>query len=55
MQALALVGLLISAVGVAGYLVGIADPYPGRAFSLTLLMIGVTLVLVGRGERGVEA
>jgi len=55
MQALALAGLLLSAVGVAGYVVGITEPYPGRAFSLTLLMVGITLALVGRGEQGVEA
>ena len=31
----------------AGYAVGIAVAYPGRAFSITLFMIGATLVVVG--------
>lgn len=39
-------GLL--AVGLAGYAVGLAVAYPGRAFSLTAVMVGTALVIVGR-------
>ncbi|WP_262178575.1 hypothetical protein [Haloarcula laminariae] len=43
-------GLVLSAGGVAGYLVGLAAPFPGRAFSLTAVMVGVTLFAVGRSD-----
>lgn len=46
-QALA-AGVLLTLLGLAGYGVGTAVSYPGRAFSLTALMVGVTLVLVSR-------
>ena len=42
-------GVVCTAVGVAGYLLGIAVPYPGRALSVTAVMVGVTLFAVGRG------
>lgn len=40
-------GTAITVVGVAGYAVGTAVAYPGRAFSLTAVMVGLTLVAVG--------
>jgi len=43
-------GLLCTVGGVAGYIVGVAVPYPGRAFSVTALMLGVTLLAVGRSN-----
>ncbi|WP_324662863.1 hypothetical protein [Haloarcula sediminis] len=43
-------GLALSAGGVVGYLVGVAAPFPGRAFSLTAVMVGVTLLAVGRSD-----
>ena len=43
-------GLRLSVAGVAGYLVGVAAPFPGRAFSLTAVMVGVTLLAVGRSD-----
>ncbi|WP_232700371.1 hypothetical protein [Halobacterium wangiae] len=40
-------GLGLTGVGVAGYLLGIATPYPGRAFSVTAVIVGVTLASIG--------
>ena len=37
-------GLLV--VGFIGYVVGIYVAYPGRAFSLTAIMVGVTLIAI---------
>lgn len=42
-------GLVLSAGGLAGYAVGLVVAYPGRAFSMTLLMVGITIVAVGAG------
>jgi hypothetical protein len=43
-------GLAVTAagVGVAGYLAGIATAYPGRAFSVTAVIVGITLASIGR-------
>lgn len=43
-------GLGLSAIGVAGYLYGIAVSYPGRAFSITAIMAGITFVAIGRAK-----
>jgi hypothetical protein len=48
MNTVAGVGLLLTVGGVAGYVVGLAAPFPGRAFALTAVMVGVTLLAVGR-------
>jgi hypothetical protein len=45
-------GLVLTVVGVVGYLVGIDVSYPGRAFSLTALMVGITLLALTAGEGG---
>lgn len=51
-------GLVLTVGGVIGYGIGVAgdvgvvDPYPGRAFTVTGVMIGITLMAVGLGERG---
>jgi hypothetical protein len=37
-------GLIV--LGLVGYLAGVRIAYPGRAFSLTALMVGVTLVAI---------
>lgn len=42
------VGVAATLLGLVGYVAGISVSYPGRAFSLTLLMFGMALVLVGR-------
>jgi hypothetical protein len=41
-------GLALTALGFGAYAVGVWTPYPGRAFSLTALMVGVTLAAIGR-------
>ena len=46
-RSLALGGAL-TAAGVVGYAAGIATQYPGRAFSVTAVMVGLTLLVVGR-------
>lgn len=39
-------GIILAVVGTAGYLVGITTSYPGRAFTVTLVMLGTTLVAI---------
>lgn len=40
-------GASLTLVGIGAYAVGIFVAYPGRAFSLTALMVGVSLLAVG--------
>ncbi len=40
-------GIALCALGVAGYAIGVGQPYPGRAFSVTGVMVGVTLLAIG--------
>lgn len=55
------VGIALSVLGVVGYAAGVATAYPGRALSVTALMVGLTLVAIGRslapadGTRGGES
>ncbi len=49
-----LVGAGLTGVGVCGYALETIVAYPGRAFSLTAVMIGITLVAIG-GRRGTGA
>ncbi|WP_132059852.1 hypothetical protein [Halorussus amylolyticus] len=42
-----LAGLALTVAGLAGYLVGITAPYPGRAFSVSGVMVGITLLAIG--------
>lgn len=44
-------GIATTGLGVVGYLAGLVAAYEGRAFSLTAVMIGITLVAVGSGGR----
>ncbi|WP_435318157.1 hypothetical protein [Haloarchaeobius sp. TZWSO28] len=47
-------GAALTMLGLVGYGIGVVAPYPGRAFSVTGVMIGLTLAAVGsdfgRGE-----
>lgn len=43
------VGIGLSTAGLAGYGLGLAVAYPGRALSLTALMAGIALAAVGAG------
>ncbi|WP_410764458.1 hypothetical protein [Haloferax sp. DFSO60] len=40
-------GILVTVLSVGGYVLGITVAYPGRAFTVTALMIGLTLWAVG--------
>jgi len=40
-------GGLITVAAVAGYAVGVYAAYPGRALTLTGMMVGITLVAIG--------
>ncbi|WP_254271679.1 hypothetical protein [Haloarcula marina] len=54
MTPVSLVGLVLSVGGFVGYVVGVLAPYPGRAFSLTALMVGLTVLAVGMSGNGEE-
>ena len=45
-------GLVLSAVGFVGYAVGVWMVYPARSFSVTALMVGITLAAIGRSLDG---
>jgi hypothetical protein len=42
-------GVAATVVGVAGYVAGVATPYPGRAFSVTAVIVGITLLSITTG------
>jgi hypothetical protein len=48
MNRLVTAGGVLTALGVVGYVVGVTTPYPGRAFSVTGVMVGVTLLSIAR-------
>lgn len=41
------VGGALTVVGAAGYVAGTQAVYPGRAFSVTAVMVGITLLAIG--------
>jgi hypothetical protein len=47
MRALRVFGLGLTALSVAGYVAGVWIAYPGRAFSVAGVMVGVTLLAIG--------
>jgi len=49
MQRTLAAGLACCALGLLGYVVGVYYAYPGRAFSVTAVMLGVTLLAVSDG------
>ncbi|MFC7080366.1 hypothetical protein [Halorussus caseinilyticus] len=42
-------GGALTAAGLVGYVAGLTSPYPGRAFSVTGVMVGITLLAIGYG------
>lgn len=54
METNVVVGLGLSGLGLAGYTVGVFVPYPGRAFTATAVMVGVTLLAVSDWTGGVD-
>jgi hypothetical protein len=47
MNRLLLAGVVLTVLSLLGYVVGVLEPYPGRAFSVTGVMVGVTLLALG--------
>jgi hypothetical protein len=45
-------GTALTVLGVVGYGLGVVAPYPGRSFSMTGLMVGLTLLAVADGGTG---
>jgi hypothetical protein len=45
-------GTALTVLGVVGYDLGVVAPYPGRSFSMTGLMMGLTLLAVADGGTG---
>lgn len=43
-------GAALTAASALGYVVGVLAAYPGRAFALSGLMVGITVVAVSAGE-----
>jgi len=41
------VGVALLGLGLAGYVAGVLTPYPGRAFTITAVMVGITLAAIG--------
>ena len=50
MNTVLLIGMLLTGVGIIGYVIGISMAFPGRAFSVTAVMVGLTLVAIGRSK-----
>ena len=48
-------GVALTVLSSVGYAIGVVAPYPGRAFSLTGLMVGLALLSVGGGRALAEA
>ena len=46
MNRLVVAGTLLIALGVVGYAAGVFVAFPGRSFSVTAVMIGITLVAI---------
>lgn len=53
MNRLLAAGLLLVVVGVLGYAVGVLADYPARGFSVTAVMVGITLIAVRAADEGV--
>jgi hypothetical protein len=43
-------GLVLSVVGLAAYVAGLWVAYPARSFSVTAVMVGLTLAAIGRSS-----
>ncbi|MEE6208722.1 hypothetical protein U3A55_00925 [Salarchaeum sp. III] len=47
MDSVRIAGSVLSVLSLLAYAVGVVQPYPGRSFSVTGVMVGVTLAAVG--------
>lgn len=50
MNGVLVAGLLVTVISLIGYGLGIVTVYPGRAFTVTGIMLGLTLLAIGRSE-----
>jgi len=50
MHRLRALGLALTVLGLGAYGVGVGVPYEGRAFSLTFVMVGLTVLTLGGWE-----
>lgn len=44
-------GIALTVAGLVGYVIGVLAAYPGRAFSVAGIMVGITLLSVGGAVR----
>lgn len=49
-----LAGLTVAVAGLVGYVAGIYVAYPGRSFSITVVMVGIAVAAISR-EQATEA
>lgn len=42
-----IIGVISTVVGLIGYMLGVIVPYPGRAFTVAGVMVGVTFLSIG--------
>lgn len=45
-------GIVLTVAGVVGYGLGVFVAYPGRAFSVTAVIVGVALFAIGQAGAG---
>ena len=53
MNRLVVAGSLLVVLGLAGYVGGVLAAFPGRSFSVTAVMVGITLVAIRSARAGV--
>ncbi|MDZ7701037.1 MAG: hypothetical protein U5J98_02630 [Halobacteriales archaeon] len=46
MNRFAVLGVALIVAGLGAYVIGLLNPYTGRAFSITLVMVGITLIAI---------
>jgi hypothetical protein len=50
MQSLRAAGVAATVLGLVAYAAGVVVPYPGRAFSVTAVVVGITLLSITTDE-----
>lgn len=45
-------GLVLTGIGLVGYVAGIQFQYPGRAFTITAIIVGITLLSMPKYQTG---
>jgi hypothetical protein len=55
MNLLGWTGVSLTLIGLAGYVLGTTTAYAGRAFSVTAVMIGITLVAIAKPHEEAQA